>query len=147
MRHRTQILVRVRSAGIEFQVDGLVGLLGIGLIFLAPAVIAFLAARTMIEGIVMGALATFAMIGVFAVLAAAAGLLRFSTSKNAGDAIPGAFDGVGAARAKRPPPSEREIAARKRHLADLLAKFDAMPTVDDRSADEIIGYNARGHFD
>ena len=28
-----------------------------------------------------------------------------------------------------------------------VAKFDAMPTVDHRSADEILGYNDRGHFD
>lgn len=43
--------------------------------------------------------------------------------------------------------SEAEIAARKRRIAELLAEADAMPTVDDRTADEIIGYNERGHFD
>ena len=40
-----------------------------------------------------------------------------------------------------------EITARKRRIAALLAKFDAMPAVDHRSADEIIGYNEHGHFD
>ena len=43
--------------------------------------------------------------------------------------------------------TKREITARKRRVAVLLAKRDAMPTVDHRSADEIIGYNEHGHFD
>ena len=45
------------------------------------------------------------------------------------------------------PPSEDEIAVRKRKLAKLIAKSAAMPTVDDRTPDEIIGYNELGHFD
>jgi hypothetical protein len=43
--------------------------------------------------------------------------------------------------------TEDEITARKRKLAELYAKWDAMPTVDDRTPDEIIGYNEFGHFD
>jgi antitoxin VapB len=43
--------------------------------------------------------------------------------------------------------SEDEIAGRKRKLAELYAKWDALPTLDDRTPDEIIGYNESGHFD
>lgn len=50
-------------------------------------------------------------------------------------------------RLDRVPLSEDEIAARKRKLGDLIAKCNAMPTVDDRTPDEIIGYNEFGHFD
>jgi antitoxin VapB len=50
-------------------------------------------------------------------------------------------------RLQRLPLSDNEIAARKRKLAKLFAAFDAMPTVDQRSADEILGYNEHGHFD
>jgi hypothetical protein len=50
-------------------------------------------------------------------------------------------------RPKKGSLTKRQIAARKRRIAALLAKFDAMPTVDHRSADEIIGYNENGHFD
>ena len=45
------------------------------------------------------------------------------------------------------PLSDEEVAERKRKLKELLAKFDAMPTVDNRTADEIIGYNEFGIFD
>ena len=50
-------------------------------------------------------------------------------------------------RLQRLPRSETEIAARKRKLAKLFAYFDSLPTVDHRSADEILGYNEHGHFD
>ena len=50
-------------------------------------------------------------------------------------------------RLDRVPWREDEIAVRKRKLADLIAKCNAMPTVDDRTPDEIIGYNEFGHFD
>jgi hypothetical protein len=43
--------------------------------------------------------------------------------------------------------TKREIAARQRRMAVILRKADAMPIVDHRSADEIIGYNEHGHFD
>ena len=45
------------------------------------------------------------------------------------------------------PPSEAEIAERKRKLDALIARGREMPTFDDRSPDEIIGYNKWGHFD
>jgi hypothetical protein len=43
--------------------------------------------------------------------------------------------------------SEAEIAERMRRIEAILARADAMPTVDHRTADEIIGYNDKGHFD
>ena len=49
-------------------------------------------------------------------------------------------------RLERVPLSEDEIAARKRKLAELYAQWDAEPNVDDRTPDEIIGYNEYGHF-
>lgn len=48
---------------------------------------------------------------------------------------------------RRVPPSEDEIADRKRRIHAILAKFDALPTLDERSDDEILGYNEHGHFD
>jgi antitoxin VapB len=45
------------------------------------------------------------------------------------------------------PPREDEIAARKNKLTELIARADAIPTVDERTPDEIIGYNEAGHFD
>ncbi len=50
-------------------------------------------------------------------------------------------------RLERVPLTESEIAARKRKLTKLVAKAKALPTLDDRTADEIIGYNKLGHFD
>jgi hypothetical protein len=43
--------------------------------------------------------------------------------------------------------TKRQIAARKRRIRAILREADALPIVDDRSADEIIGYNEHGHFD
>jgi antitoxin VapB len=48
---------------------------------------------------------------------------------------------------QRTPLSENEIAQRQRRIAKLIAEADAMPTVDHRTPDEIIGYNEHGHFD
>jgi antitoxin VapB len=48
---------------------------------------------------------------------------------------------------ERAPLTEDEIYARKRRLADLIDACAAMPTVDDRTPDQIIGYNEFGHFD
>ena len=50
-------------------------------------------------------------------------------------------------RLERTPISEQEIAGRKQRLRKILARADAMPTTDNRSIDEIIGYNELGHFD
>ncbi len=50
-------------------------------------------------------------------------------------------------RLDRIPLTEEEIAARKRKIEALIVKAGAMPTVDDRTPDELIGYNEFGHFD
>jgi len=50
-------------------------------------------------------------------------------------------------RLKRVPLSEEQIAERKRKLDRLVAEANKLPTLDDRSPDEIIGYNEFGHFD
>jgi antitoxin VapB len=50
-------------------------------------------------------------------------------------------------RLGRLPLSEHQIVERKRRLTAILAKFDAMPNTDNRSPDEIIGYNEHGFFD
>ena len=50
-------------------------------------------------------------------------------------------------RLQRLPKSEKELAARRKKIAQILAKIDAMPTVDARTPDEILGYNDSGHFD
>jgi antitoxin VapB len=50
-------------------------------------------------------------------------------------------------RLERLPLSARALADRKRRLRSLLAKSDAMPTLDHRTPDQIIGYNQQGHFD
>lgn len=52
-----------------------------------------------------------------------------------------------AEKLRRAPLSEEKIAERRSKLKELLAKFDAMPTVDNRTPDEIIGYNEFGVFD
>jgi antitoxin VapB len=48
---------------------------------------------------------------------------------------------------KRVPLSEAEIAERCKKVAAIIAAFDAMPTLDHRTPDEIIGYNKDGLFD
>jgi len=50
-------------------------------------------------------------------------------------------------RLQRVPLTKNEIATRSRKLDELIAKSDAMPSIDDRSPDEIVGYNELGHFD
>jgi antitoxin VapB len=50
-------------------------------------------------------------------------------------------------RLQKLPPTPAEIAERKHKLEALIARAKAMPTVDDRTPDEIIGYNERGLFD
>jgi antitoxin VapB len=50
-------------------------------------------------------------------------------------------------RLHRVPPSNDEKGTRRRKLAALIAKSDAMPVVDDRTPDEIVGYNDAGLFD
>jgi antitoxin VapB len=48
-------------------------------------------------------------------------------------------------RLQRTPPSESEIAARKRKLAELLAYFDSLPRENEHlTNDEILGYDENG---
>ena len=51
-------------------------------------------------------------------------------------------------RLQRVPPSEDEVARRKRRLKELLAYFDSLPRQNEHlTDDEVIGYNDEGHFD
>lgn len=68
-------------------------------------------------------------------------------AERTGESITDAVKTAVRERLHKLPPSEAEIAARKRKLAELYAKWDAIATVDDRTPDEIIGYNELGHFD
>ena len=47
----------------------------------------------------------------------------------------------------RTPLSEAEIAERLRRIEAIVARAKAMPILDNRSGDEILGYNENGHFD
>jgi antitoxin VapB len=64
-----------------------------------------------------------------------------------GETITDAVKGAVSEKLARTPLSEDEIAARLKRLHEWMAIFDAMPTTDHRSADEIIGYSEKGHFD
>ena len=68
-------------------------------------------------------------------------------AERTGESIADAVKQAVRERLKRVPLSEEEIALRKRRLDRLVAEAKKLPTVDDRSADEIVGYNASGHFD
>jgi antitoxin VapB len=68
-------------------------------------------------------------------------------AERTGEGITAAVKQAVRERLERVPLTADEITARKRKLAKLLAKFDAMPLVDTRTPDEIVGYNERGHFD
>jgi antitoxin VapB len=68
-------------------------------------------------------------------------------AERTGETITDAVKGAVAEKLARTPLSEAEIEDRKRRLRAWLAKFDAMPTVDHRSPDEILGFNEDGLFD
>ena len=68
-------------------------------------------------------------------------------AERTGETITDAVKKAVAERLASTPLSEKEIAERLRRLRAIVAEADAMPTVDPRSADEIVGYNDRGHFD
>jgi antitoxin VapB len=68
-------------------------------------------------------------------------------AERTGETITDAVKKAVAQRLASTPLSEKEIAERLRRLRAIVAEADAMPTVDRRSADEIVGYNDRGHFD
>jgi len=40
-----------------------------------------------------------------------------------------------------------DIEARMRRIDAIVKHFNSLPVLDDRSPDEIIGYNEQGHFD
>jgi antitoxin VapB len=68
-------------------------------------------------------------------------------AERTGETITNAVKGAVAEKLARTPLSEPEVVERMRRIEAILARADAFPTVDDRSADEIIGYNEKGHFD
>jgi antitoxin VapB len=68
-------------------------------------------------------------------------------AERTGESITDAVKQAVRERLDRVPLTEDEIAARKRKIEALIAKAGAMPIVDDRTPDEIIGYNEFGHFD
>ena len=68
-------------------------------------------------------------------------------AERTGESITDAVKQAVRERLDRVPLTEDEIAARKRKIEALIAKAGAMPTADDRTPDEIVGYNKFGHFD
>jgi len=68
-------------------------------------------------------------------------------AERTGETITDAVKGAVAEKLARTPLSEEEIAERRKRLRELIAECDAIPTVDHRSADEILGFNEKGHFD
>ena len=44
-------------------------------------------------------------------------------------------------------PTPAEIELRRQRIAEIVAEFRQLPVLDERSPDEIIGYNELGHFD
>ena len=68
-------------------------------------------------------------------------------AERTGETITDAVKGAVSEKLARTPFSEKEIAERLRRIEAILARADAMPTLDHRSADEILGYNKHGHFD
>lgn len=68
-------------------------------------------------------------------------------AERTGESITDAVKQAVRERLERVPLTEDEIAARKRKIDALIVRADAMPTVDHRTPDEIIGYNKFGHFD
>jgi antitoxin VapB len=68
-------------------------------------------------------------------------------AERTGESITDAVKEAVRQRLQRVPLSEEEIAERRRKIERLIAKWDAEPVVDNRTPDEIIGYNEFGHFD
>ena len=44
-------------------------------------------------------------------------------------------------------PVAADIELRRRRLRAIVEEFGSLPVLDDRSPDEILGYNEHGHFD
>jgi antitoxin VapB len=50
-------------------------------------------------------------------------------------------------RERRKPPRKASYEDFKRGIDEIVESFNKLPVLDDRSPDEIIGYNEKGHFD
>jgi antitoxin VapB len=74
------------------------------------------------------------------------GLIR-ALAERTGESITEAVKQAVRDRLKTLPPSGQEIAERKRKIDAIIARGRKLKVVDDRTADEIVGYNERGHFD
>jgi antitoxin VapB len=48
---------------------------------------------------------------------------------------------------ERRKPRRDDVEKRLRRIDDIVRRFNELPVLDDRSPDEIIGYNEHGHFD
>ena len=48
---------------------------------------------------------------------------------------------------ERKKPGREDFAAFKRGIDEIVAHFNSLPVLDDRSDDEILGYNEQGLFD
>jgi antitoxin VapB len=68
-------------------------------------------------------------------------------AERTGETITDAVKGAVSEKLARTPLSEKEVAERLRRIEAIIARADAMPTLDHRPADEILGYNDKGHFD
>lgn len=68
-------------------------------------------------------------------------------AERTGETITDAVKGAVSEKLARTPLSGTEVAERLRRIDAIIARADAMPTLDHRSADEILGYNDKGHFD
>jgi antitoxin VapB len=68
-------------------------------------------------------------------------------AERTGESITDAVKQAVQERLQKLPLSEEEIAERKRKLAVFAARGRKLKLVDERPADEIIGYNELGHFD
>jgi antitoxin VapB len=70
--------------------------------------------------------------------------LAAQTGKTITEAVKRALrDGL--RRAARRSPAD--LASRRRRIEKILESYRALPAGDERSPDEILGYNERGHFD
>jgi antitoxin VapB len=50
-------------------------------------------------------------------------------------------------RERRKPPRRKSYEEFKRDIDEIVERVKRLPVLDDRSPDEIIGYNEHGHFD
>lgn len=64
-----------------------------------------------------------------------------------GETITDAVKNAVAQRLKSMPLSDEAKSERLRRMDAVLAKLDAIPTVDHRSHEQVLGYNERGCFD